>query len=236
MNIFGSVPPRRKTSRLNDRFGKAVGSPRTSPGSTACDYRFLALQPIFNRRREIFGYEALSRSGWDNRFTGDSDAATKMMVRDWMFDGLDELTGGCRIFLNCTREALVGGVLTLVSPLTVLELLETVEPDKEVLAACHKMKALGYQIALDDFRHRETMEGLIALADYIKVDFQLSSKEERREIVCCLKRNTATLVAEKIETNEEFEMALGEGFRLFQGYFLGRPKIFSKHKVFPLTT
>ncbi len=82
-------------------------SPSAPLGSDACDHRYLALQPIFNRRRTIFGYEALSRSGWDNRFTGDSDAATKMLVNDWMFHGLDELTGGCRTFLNCTREALV---------------------------------------------------------------------------------------------------------------------------------
>ena len=236
MNIFGLVPLRRKTPRLNDSFGNWMRSPCTPSDSGACYHRFFALQPIFNRRRKIFGYEALSRSGWDNRFTGDSDAATKMMVRDWMFDGLDELTGGCRTFLNCTREALVGGLLTLLPPSTVLELLETVEPDKEVLAACRKMKALGYEIAFDDFRHCEKMEGLIALADYIKVDFRLSCKEERREIIRCLKRNTVMLVAEKIETNEEFEMALGEGFRLFQGYYLGRPKVFSKHKVFPLTT
>ncbi len=159
-----------------------------------------------------------------------------MMIRDWMSHGLGDLIGGCRTFLNCTREALVAGLLTLLPPSTVLELLETVEPDKEVLAACRKMKALGYQIALDDFRHCEKMEELIALADYIKVDFRLSCKEERREIIRRLKRNTATLVAEKIETNEELEMALGEGFRLFQGYYLGRPTVFSKHRVFPLTT
>lgn len=213
-----------------------IRSPCPPSGSSARYHRFLALQPIFNRRGKIFGYEALSRSGWDNRFTGDSDAATKMMIRDWMVHGLDELTGGCRTFLNCTREALVGGLLTLLRPSTVLELLETVEPDKEVLAACRQMKALGYQIALDDFRHCEKMEDLVALADYIKVDFRLSCNEERREIIRRLKTSTATLVAEKIETNEEFEMALTEGFRLFQGYYLGRPTVFSKHKVFPLPT
>jgi c-di-GMP-related signal transduction protein len=203
-------------------------SPWAPSGSDACDHRFLALQPIFNRQRKIFGYEALSRSGWDNQFTGDSDTATKMMVGDWIFYGLDQLTGGRRTFLNCTREALVRGLLTLLPPSTVLELLETVEPDKEVLAACRRMKALGYQIALDDFQHCERMEGLIALADYVKVDYRLSCKEERREIIRRLKRNAATLVAEKIETNDEFEMALEEGFRLFQGYYLGRPKVFSK--------
>jgi c-di-GMP-related signal transduction protein len=206
-------------------------SPWAPSGSDASDHCFLALQPIFNRRKKIFGYEALSRSGWDNRFTGDSDAATKMMVGDWMFHGLDELTRGRRTFLNCTREALVRGLLTLLPRSTVLELLETVEPDKEVLAACRRMKALGYQIALDDFQYCEKMEGLIALADYVKVDFRLSCKEDRREIIRGLKRNGTTLVAEKIETNEEFEMALGEGFLLFQGYYLGRPKIFSKRKL-----
>jgi EAL and modified HD-GYP domain-containing signal transduction protein len=75
------------------------------------------------------------------------------------------------------------------------------------------------------------MESLIRLADYVKVDFRLSGKEERREIIRRLKTSTTTLVAEKIETNEEFETARGEGFQLFQGYYLGRPKIFSKRKV-----
>jgi EAL and modified HD-GYP domain-containing signal transduction protein len=202
-------------------------------GPDAFDYRFLALQPIFNRRRRIFGYEALSRSGWDNRFTGDSDTATKVMVGDWIFHGLDELTGGRRIFLNCTRETLVRGLLTRLPPSTVLELLETVEPDKEVLAACSRLKALGYQIALDDFQHCEKMEGLVALADYVKVDFRLSCKEDRKEIIRRLKRTSTTLVAEKLETNEELETALEEGFRLFQGYYLGRPKVFRKRESPP---
>jgi len=75
------------------------------------------------------------------------------------------------------------------------------------------------------------MEALIALADYVKVDFRLSCKELRGEIIRRLKRNATTLVAEKIETNEEFEMALREGFQLFQGYYLGRPQVFSKRKI-----
>jgi EAL and modified HD-GYP domain-containing signal transduction protein len=125
-------------------------SPWAPSGFDACDHRFLAFQPIFNRRRKLLGYEALSRSGWENRFTGDSDAATKTMVGDSMFHGFDELTGGCRTFLNCTREALVRGLLTLLPPSTVLELRETVGPDKEAPEACRRMKALGYQIAFDD--------------------------------------------------------------------------------------
>jgi len=190
--------------------------------------RFLALQPIFTREREIFGYEALSRSGWDNEFVGDSDAATQTIVDDKMLHGLDRLTGGSSVFLNCTREVLVGGSLAQLPNSIVLELLETVEPDEEVLGACRRMKALGYQIALDDFEHCQKMEGLIELADYIKVDFRLSGKEQRGEILSYLRGKAVLLLAEKIESEEEFNVALEEGFHLFQGYYLGRPKVFRK--------
>lgn len=206
-------------------------SPSVPSSPDVSEHRFLALQPIVSRRRNIFGYEVLFRSGWDNRFTGDSDAATRAMIDDWMFHGLDKLTGGRRPFLNCTREALVRGRLNLLPPSTVLELLETIEPDGEVLTACRRMKALGYQIALDDFQHSERFERLLALADYVKVDFRLSFKEERREVTHRLRRSATMLVAEKVETREEFEIAITEGFRLFQGYYLGRPKVFSKRKI-----
>jgi c-di-GMP-related signal transduction protein len=230
LNIFGSVRRRRKTPTLGDGFRNSMKSPCVPSGFDARDHRFLALQPIFNRQRKIFGYEALSRSGWDNWFTGNPDTATQTLVGDWMLDGIHALAAGSTTFLNCTREALVGGLLTLLPASTVLELLETVEPDKEVLTACRRMKALGYQIALDDFQHSEKMEDLIELADYVKVDFRVSDKDERREIIRRLKRSSTILVAEKIETSEEFEMASGEGFRLFQGYYLGRPRVFSKRK------
>ena len=233
MNVFSLVRRRRTPSRGDSSRNRTISALLPS-GPDACYSRFLALQPIFDRQREIFGYEALSRSGWDNRFTGDSDTATELMIDNRMLHRFEELTGGRRIFVNCTREALVRGLLTLLPPSTVLELLETVESDEEVLAACRRMKALGYQIALDDFRKSEKTEGLIALADYVKVDFRLSRKQERSEIIRHLSRNAATLVAEKIETAEEFEIAIEEGFQLFQGYYLGRPKVFSKRE-FPLT-
>jgi EAL and modified HD-GYP domain-containing signal transduction protein len=233
LNVFSSARRRRIPRRDDSSRNRII--PELSPsGPHTCDSHFLALQPIFDREREIFGYEALARSGWDNRFTGDSDTATKLMIGNRMLHRFDELTGGRRTFVNCTREALVRGLLTLLPPLTVLELLETVESDKEVLVACRRMKALGYQIALDDFQQSEKTEGLIALADYIKVDFRLSCKQERSEIIGRLKGSAATLVAEKIETAEEFEIALEEGFQLFQGYYLGRPKVFSKRE-FPVT-
>jgi EAL and modified HD-GYP domain-containing signal transduction protein len=153
------------------------------------------------------------------------------MIDDWLLHGLDELTVGARTFINCTFAALTGGSLTLLPTRTVLE---TVEPSPEVVSACRKMKVLGYQIALDDFQLAKKMDVLLPLADYVKVDFRLTDSGQRSAIVRRVKGLATIPVAEKIETEEEFDAAVAEGFRLFQGYCLGAPVLFSKKRISPL--
>jgi EAL and modified HD-GYP domain-containing signal transduction protein len=194
-------------------------------------HHFLARQAIFDQMGELYGYELLFRLGWHNHFTGDPDAATQTIVDNWLLHGFEELTGGFPSFLNCTREALVTGLVTLLpSPSTVLELLETVEPDEEVVSACRRLKRIGYGIALDDFQFSKKMEPLVDLADYIKIDFRLP-RSHRRNTLRQLEGWGVILVAEKIETEEEINIAFEEGFELFQGYFFGRPNIFSRRKT-----
>jgi EAL and modified HD-GYP domain-containing signal transduction protein len=230
LKFFRSARRRRLARRLGDAYDEWREAHWAPAGSEAGDHRFVALQPIFDHTRKIFGYEALSRSRWENRFTGDPDAATQTMIDDWLLHGLDELTRGSRTFMNCTAEALTGGSLRLLPPRTVLELLEDVEPSMEVVSACRKMKALGYQIALDDFQVSEKTNVLLPLADYVKVDFRLSDSQERREIIRHVKGSTIP-VAEKIQSEEEFDAALAEGFQLFQGYSLGPPLLFSQRRI-----
>jgi len=122
--------------------------------------------------------------------------------------------------------------VTLLPKSTVLEIVETVLGDDEVLRACARYKKQGYKLALDDFRMHEGMDGLVELADYIKVDFRLSDAAERAEILAMLKGKRMTLVAEKVETDTEFQAAVKEGFTLFQGYFFCQPEVL-QHQGMP---
>jgi len=193
--------------------------------------RFVARQTIFDRNRAVYGYELLFRTGWENCFRGDNDDATRKMIADGALYGFQELTHGAPSFVNCTRESLVNGLVTLLPNSTVLEILETVVGDPEIVEACARYKAMGYKLALDDFQMHEGMEGLVALADYIKVDFRLSDAKERAEILALFKGRNVTLLAEKVETEQEFQAALAEGFTLFQGYFFCYPTVFSKKRA-----
>jgi EAL and modified HD-GYP domain-containing signal transduction protein len=193
--------------------------------------RFVARQTIFDRHRDVYGYELLFRSGWENCFRGDTDDATRKMIADGALYGFHELTNGAPSFVNCTREALVNGLVTLLPNTTVLEILETVVGDQEIIDACAHYKSLGYKLALDDFQVHEGMDGLVELADYVKVDFRLSDAKERAEIVRLFKGKKVTLLAEKVETEQEFQAAMAEGFTLFQGYFFCYPTVFSKKRA-----
>lgn len=144
--------------------------------------RFLARQPILNARSEVVAYELLFRAGWENCFQGESNAATLQTMDQLLYMGIESLTNNQLAFVNCTREALVGRLVTVLpSQTTVLEILETVEPDAEVMEACRELRKMGYQIALDDFVPRPEMHPLIEMASYVKVDFRLSDARERRD-------------------------------------------------------
>jgi EAL and modified HD-GYP domain-containing signal transduction protein len=153
------------------------------------------------------------------------------MIADGALYGFHELTQGAPSFVNCTRESLVEGIVTLLPNSTVLEILESVAGDPEVLEACARYKKLGYKLALDDFQMHEGMSGLIELADFVKVDFRLSNADERRAILSLFKDTNAVMIAEKVETEQEFQAAMAEGFTLFQGYFFCVPTVFSKKRA-----
>jgi EAL and modified HD-GYP domain-containing signal transduction protein len=189
--------------------------------------RFVARQPIFNRREQVYGYELLFRSGLENRYTAsDCEAAARDVADNLLTLGARTLTAGRKAFVNCPRHFLVNEYATLLSKEdTVIEILETVEPDTEVLAACRKLRDLGYVIALDDFVYAEKFRPLVELANIIKVDFKLTGPGDRRQAVVQFSPLGIQLLAEKVETRAEFVEARDGGYVYFQGYFFCKPQI-----------
>ncbi|ADW68845.1 diguanylate phosphodiesterase metal dependent hydrolase domain protein [Granulicella tundricola MP5ACTX9] len=194
--------------------------------------RFVGRQPILDAHQNIFGYELLFRAGLDNVFSGDAEDATRQMVDNALLIGLDTLAPGSKAFINCTREALVSRTVTLLpAELTVLEVLETVDVDDEVVHAVAELKQAGYQIALDDFLPGNSSDRLLCFANYIKLDFRALSHEELLSIQRELSASKIPLIAEKVETVEEFRRALAEGYQFFQGYFFSHPIISSSRHI-----
>jgi len=194
--------------------------------------RYVARQPIFDREEKVFGYELLFRDGIENCFHGDSDEASRATLDSSLLMGLDVLCDGRRAFVNCTRDTLIKGLVTLLpSTTTVVEILESVPPDPDVIAVCHSLKEAGYMIALDDYVADDSREPLAELADIIKVEMQLTTEEQRVRLIKQFGPWRCRMLAEKVETHGDFMRARDQGFVYFQGFFFRRPEMMSTHDM-----
>jgi EAL and modified HD-GYP domain-containing signal transduction protein len=192
---------------------------------TEGEIRFIARQPILNRKQEVYGYELLFRSGAKISFNDcDTESATRATIDLSILLGAESFTDGLPAFINCTREALCSGIAsTLPRNLAILEILEDVPADEETVRECNRLKQAGFQIAMDDIVSADERKALLNIADIIKVDFLLTDAARQRTIARHFAGRGVQLLAEKVETHEQFQSALTMGYTLFQGYFFCRP-------------
>lgn len=197
--------------------------------------QFVARQPIFDQDRKLVAYELLFRSGSANVFPAnvDLDRASKEMIGQTIgVFGLDALVGDKLAYLNVTRRVLLDGTYTFLPPeRLVLELIESLRPEPDVLAACRAAKAAGYAIALDDFSGQPELAAFLELCDVVKVDWRATDDSMRRSIARHHAGSNVRLLAENIESDADFEFARQLGFSHFQGFFFCRPEMLSRQDI-----
>lgn len=196
---------------------------------------YVARQPIFNKSRNIFGYELLFRDGTAAFMPDiDGDVATNTVLSNSLFSiGLDSLLGGKKAFVNFTQNLLTNKLpLLLPKETMVIEILEDIDPTPELIEACREMSEKGYTLALDDFTYSDELRPLITLADIIKFDFRLTSLDKIQSYIKLMPpKNGRLLLAEKVETYDEFKNAVDMGFEYFQGYFFCKPELIKGKKI-----
>jgi c-di-GMP-related signal transduction protein len=195
---------------------------------------YLGRQPILDRRCGIVGYELLFRASTANfcNATDDVLATSQVIVNAVLGVGLDRLLGSKPAFINFDRTLLLGDWTTLLPPgRAVIEILETVPPDDQVLAACQELRRLGYSLALDDCLDDSRTAAFAPFVDILKVDFLQTSPAEQGTIARRYEKLNLKLVAEKIETEAEFQRACKLGYDYFQGFFLARPTVLEAARI-----
>lgn len=198
---------------------------------------YAARQPILTKDKNLFAYELLFRDGIDNAYPDiDGDEATSRIITGSQFAfSIEDFTGEVPAFINFTLETLQKKYPTLIPPeKVVVEILETVQPGKRLLAECKELKENGYTLALDDYIHQGVWKHFYPFIDIIKIDFLTTSADE----IIVIKEAIAAfphikLLAEKVETIEQFNQAIELGFEYFQGYFFSKPEVLKTKSLSP---
>ena len=199
---------------------------------------FIGRQPILDRSGEIYAYELLYRNSEDNFFPdiNPEQATISLLINTFLSIGIDQVTSGVRSFINFSGELLAQDIFMDLDPKqVVIEILEDVEITSALLHRLRLFKEAGFTLALDDFILQDqylTHLQIFELVDIIKVDFMLTDAAEKRRITQFLRRYPKIiLLAEKVETEAEYQLALRSGYDLFQGYFFAKPEIIKSAEI-----
>lgn len=195
---------------------------------------FVGRQAILDVKGNTYAYELLFRSGYQNaaQILDGNLATAQVLINSLIEIGLESLVGNKQAFVNFTRDSILDDTVHGLPPeRIVVEVLEDMLVDDELIAKIEKLVELGYVIALDDFEYSPQWEPLLPLAKIIKFDVMslgLSGLDKELEHV---KQYDLKLLAEKVETHEEYEQLKALGFDYYQGYFFDKPKVVSGSKM-----
>jgi c-di-GMP phosphodiesterase len=189
----------------------------------------IARQPIVDPERAVLGYELLFRLMAGDRRCAETDGdrtSARLILNALLEIGLARAASGRLAFINCTEGLLaIDGLEQILPPkAVVLEVLESVEPTPAVMDHLRELTAAGFQIALDDFVYSSKFDRFLDLARYVKIDVQALSQDETRRHALRLRDLPVALIAEKVETYDEFRRCQDLGFHYFQGWFFRKPE------------
>ena len=203
--------------------------------STSTANAFVARQAIFDRELSVVGYELLFRQAAGHttaQFTDRDQASTRVILDTFLDIGLDQIVGNVPAFLNLTRSFFLSAHnIPLQRERVVLELLEGEHVDAPLVESVRGYSQSGFRIALDDFVYEDAMVPLLEIADIVKLDVLDLTPSQLEDQVRKVLPFNVVLLAEKVETTEQFEFCKDLGFDLFQGYFLCRPNVVEGHRI-----
>ncbi|ABB32642.1 diguanylate phosphodiesterase [Geobacter metallireducens RCH3] len=195
---------------------------------------FLGRQPILDREQKLYGFELLFRSA-DTLHANVTDylQASASVIFDALSSfGLREILGKHKGFINVNADVLMSEALELLPPeKVVIELLEHVPITETVINRCRELKEKGFSIALDDHVYAPVYEPLYEIVDVIKVDLMRTGMERLQSELETFRHWKPKLLAEKVETYEQYEQCEALGFTYFQGYYFARPVVLTRTRV-----
>jgi EAL and modified HD-GYP domain-containing signal transduction protein len=240
MGPFGFRPTPDNSKNIREAPASlARGAVAPDRSAVSATHVFVGRQPILNDDQKIFAYELLFRDSATARGAQISDnlnATSQILINTFNNLGVERVLGTSLAFINVCADMLLtkSDLLELLPPdRVVLEILESVEPSQALVDRCRQLRSQGYRFALDDFVYRPEFAVLLPLSDYVKFDVRALGISGMAEQIQLLQGHTPRLLAEKVETQEEYRACRALRVHCFQGYYFARPETLSMKRIDP---
>jgi EAL and modified HD-GYP domain-containing signal transduction protein len=197
-------------------------------------FAFIARQPVLDREKEVFAYELLFRDGKNNCYPDivRDEATTKLIARNYLTLGLDDISCNKKSFINFQAETVLHGFPPNLDPENVIvELYDGAFSHDSLLSLCKHVKNMGFKLAIEGHRLNQKWNDFVPFIDMVKVNTTKDDYDGIAKTVSIYQDSDVQLIAEKIETQQDFAIYKEMGFDYFQGYFFARPELTTQKHI-----
>lgn len=190
-------------------------------------FAFIARQPILDREKDVFAYELLFRDGKNNSYPSveRDEATSKLIAKSYQTLALDDISCSKKSFINFQSETLMAGLPASLDPENVVvELVAGKHNDDSLVDICKHVKNMGYKLALEDYRQDPKWTEFLPYIDMLKINTNQEDYDQIAKSVSQLANENVQLIADKVDTQDNFKIFKDIGFDYFQGYFFARPE------------
>lgn len=195
----------------------------------------MARQPIYTKSQDVVAFELLFRDVDGNFVEGlkDEDATLGVLLGTYSSITKGSSVQSLPCFLKVTDSFLLNNdVPELPKQNFVLEILGHSAITPDFIARVKGLAQQGYRLALADYDPRDPkFEPLLNIVHVLKLDIQLLGLANIPPLLQRLRPYQLELLADKVETQEEFRLCLEMGFALYMGYFLSKPEAVKGKKI-----
>ena len=188
-------------------------------------FAFIARQPILDKSKSVFAYELLFRDGKSGAYPEHNEEKAKYISEHFHPLGLDDISGEKTSFITFSSDTIISRFPTSLNPESVVvELADPTDNTSGLFEACQHIKQLGFKLAIDDPMMVGSKHDIFPLIDIVKVDVTKTRFETIEKHIPRYHDANVQLVAEQVDTQDNFSTCVDLGFDFFQGYFFSQPE------------
>ena len=201
---------------------------------TTLNETYLSRQPVLDLQQELVGYELLLQPAGRVGLAGNNPENAAILVCGAYAElGIRSALGRHKAFLRVDPDFLHDDAIeALPAEGVVLQLLVDRIPDERMLERCRVLRERRYSLALADYAGLDEQSSpLLTMVDYVKIDIRGKDSRRLLELAGPLARLPLKLLAQGVETRDDFVRCRDAGFQLFQGYHFARPEVVSGRRL-----
>jgi c-di-GMP phosphodiesterase len=197
----------------------------TKPPNDNSNFVSIARQPIFDRKRRLWGYEIFCVGIVESTNTSSSEESVAVNVASSAYIGFQQiLDRGKKVIVNFNEKSIIENFPYAFPPnLVAVMVTEDMVGRPNVLDMLGRLKSDGYLIVVRGFTGNSECGPLYRMADIFGTDISERKKDELAEIIELAKPYDATCLAAQVKDPARFEACRELGFSLFHGSFFKSP-------------